>query len=202
MSRINTVIQPRAFEIIRDRLGTILADELANQFTTFNVQEANVYVTVEGDKIVDSTEMSTIIVALNEDDFDSEHAGSARGKMLFNVDAFCKAKSTDSVDGAVLSAFKLQRLIGLCYAIIKSAFYDTLGFTPGFIANVSIRKVKIGDPSEKDMVCTIQGRMFVEVTAIETTDLFVPTLITGYQTTITIGSSSSGYLYSPTPPAP
>lgn len=198
MSRINHVIQPRAFEFIRDRIGAILADELAEQYGTFNVQEANATVTVEGDKVIDSTEMATVLVALSQDLLDNEHAGEARGRNTFNVDCFCRAKSTDAVDGAVLASYKAQRLVGLCYAILKDAAYDTLGYVPGFIQNVSIPKIGVGDPSEKDMMCTVMARMSVQVTANESTELFAPTLIQGYQTTVLVGgSTNAGYQYNP-----
>lgn len=198
MSRINHVIQPRAFEYIRDRIGSILADELNNQFTTFNVQEASAVVGVESDKVVDSTEMSTVLVALSKVPFDNAHAGEARGRHSFNIDCFSRAKSTDAVDGAVLASYKAQRLVGLCYAILKDAAYDTLGYTPGFIQNVSIPSIGIGDPSEKDMMCTVMARMVIEVTANETTELFTPSLITGYLTTILVGGSTiAGYQYNP-----
>jgi len=198
MSRINHVIQPRAFEFIRDRIGSILADELNEQFTTYNVQEAKALVTIEGDKVVDGTEMSTVLVALSKTPLDNEHAGEARGKHTFNIDCFSRAKTTDAVDGAVLASFKAQRLVGLCYAILKDAAYDTLGYTPGFIGNVSIPNIGVGDPSEKDMLCTIMARMTVVVTANETTELFTPSLIAGYQTTILVGGSTiAGYQYNP-----
>lgn len=200
MSKINHIIQSRSFEFIRDRIGAILADELDNQFTTYNVQEAKVTVDVEGSKVVDSTEMSTVLVTLNQDMLDNEHAGEARGRMSFNVDCFSRAKSTDAVDGTVLASFKAQRLIGLCYAILKDATYNTLGFSPGFIQNVSIPKLGIGDPSEKDLMCTVMARMVIQVTANETTELFIPTLIAGYQTIITVGGSTiAGYQYNPIP---
>jgi len=198
MSRINHIIQPRAFEYIRDRIGSILADELNNQFTTFGVPEAKTIVTVEGDKVVDSTEMSTVLVALSKVPFDNAHAGEARGRHSFNVDCFSRAKSTDAVDGAILASFKAQRLIGLCYAILKDAAYDTLGYAPGFIQNVTITNIGVGDPSDKDAMCTVMARMVIEVTANETTQLFTPTLITGYQTTILVGgSTTAGYQYNP-----
>lgn len=199
MSKINHIIQPRSFEFVRDRIGSILADELNNQFTTYGVQEAKASVDVEGNKVVDGTEMSTVLVALNQDLLDNEHAGEARGRMSLNVDCFSRAKSTDSVDGTVLASFKAQRLIGLCYAILKDASYDTLGFVPGFIQNVSIPKLGVGDPSEKDLMCTVMARMVIQVTANETTELFTPSLITGYQTTIRVGGSTiAGYLYNQT----
>lgn len=198
MSKINHVIQPRAFEYIRDRIGTILADELNNQFVTFGVQEAKATITVEGDKVVDSTEMSTVLVALSKVPFDNAHAGEARGRHSFNVDCFCRAKTTDANDGAVLASFKAQRLIGLCYAILKDAAYDTLGYTPGFIQNITINNIGIGDPSDKDAMCTVMARMTIDVTANETTQLFTPTLITGYLTTILVGGSTvAGYQYNP-----
>lgn len=199
MSRINHVIQPRSFEYIRDRIGNILNDELTEQFTTYNVQEAQALVTVEGDKVVDSTEMSTVLVALSKTPLDNEHAGEARGRHTFNVDCFSRAKSTDAVDGAVLASYKAQRLIGLCYAILKDVAYNTLGYAPGFIQNISIPNIAIGDPSEKDMMCTVMARMTVQVTANETTELFTPTLIQGYQTTVLVGgSTNAGYQYNPT----
>lgn len=197
-SRINHIIQPRAFEFIRDRIGNILKEELDNQFNTYAVQEAKALVTIEGDKIVDSTEMATILVALNEGNLDSDHPGSSRGAMFFNIDCFCNAKSTDVADGAILASLKLQRLVGLVWAILSDEQYSTLGFAPPFIANRGVRKIKIGDPNEKDSLCSISARLIFEVTANETTELFVPRILEGYQTKIIIGTSTSGYFLNKT----
>ena len=196
-SKINTLIGRQAYELCRNRIGEILIEELNNQFNVLGNTYAKANVTVEGNGIAETSDNSEVIISLADGSFDNEHVGNSRGKYIFNVDVFCRAKSTALLDGSVNAAYKCQALIGIIRYILKDPQYRTLGFAPPFISNVTVMGIKIGESNKEDLNNTVAGRLTLSVTVNETNALLTASLIAGYQTTITLGTSAQGYMYNP-----
>jgi hypothetical protein len=194
-SKINVLIGRQNYELIRNRIGEILIEELDNQFTVLGNTFAKAIVTVEGNNVVDSTEMSKVLVSLQKGNFNNEHYGESTGLFIFNIDCFCKSKSSDIVDGSSNAAFKAQALAGIIRYIIRDPWYNTLGFTPGFIGNVTVSEIQIGESDPKDLLNTVGARVQVQVKCIESNSMPTPTLMNNYQTSVVLGTSAQGYLY-------
>lgn len=192
-SIINHIIPQQGYELIRDRVGNILKDELANQFTTFGVTQAKAIVVTEGLSVVDNTEMSKIIISLSEGTYDNQHIGCATAPYRFNIDVFCKSKSSVTGEGSELAAFKLHRLIGICRAILADPLYYTLGFTPGFIERSLVVGIKIGESDPKDMLNTIGGRLTLDVQVTEDAAMSIGVLVGGLNSKITIEETTKNY---------
>ena len=198
MSKITTLIGRQSYELIRNRIGEIMIDEfsaqtaLGNTFTNANVE-------VESSSIVDATDMSSVQVSLSTGDYSNEHQGTSNGDFEFNIDVFCKSKSTDTVNGSVNAMFKAQALIGIIRYIFKDPHYKTLGFTPGFIGGVTVGKIMMGDADKTDMMNSVGGRLILKVKAIEENQLLNVTLINSYRTSVILGTSAQGYLYNQVP---
>lgn len=198
MSKITTIIGRQAYELIRNRIGEILIDELATQTTLGNVY-TNAIVTVEGLNVVDTTEASIVKISLSDGEFSNEHAGSSDGVYIFNIDCFCKSKSSSTVDGNAKAAEKAQALMGIIRYILKDPQYRTLGFTAGFIGGCTVQGIKIGEAETKDLFNVVGGRLTFKVKALETNGLLNATLMNSYQTSVTLGTSAQGYTYNITP---
>lgn len=194
MSKITTVIGRQSYELIRNRIGEILIDELAAQ-TTLGNQYTNADVTVEGLNVVDATETSVVKISLADGEFSNEHAGSSDGVYLFNIDCFCKSKSSIGVDGNFKAAEKTQALMGIIRYILKDPQYRTLGFNPGFIGGCTVQSIKIGEAEQKDLFNVVGGRLVFKVKALEINGLLNATLMNHYQTSVTLGTSAQGYTY-------
>ena len=198
MSKITTLIGRQSYELIRNRIGEILIDELANQTVLGNVfTSANVE--VESSSIVDNTEMSTIQISLSTGDYSNEHQGTSNGEFEFNIDVFCKSKSSLTYNGSINAMFKTQALIGIVRYILKDPQYKTLGFTPGFIGGVTVGKIMMGDADKTDTMNSIGGRLIFKVKAIEENALLNVTLINSYRTSVILGTSAQGYQYNQVP---
>lgn len=198
MSKITTLIGRQAYELIRNRIGEILIDELAAQ-TTLGNQYTSVDVTVEGLNVVNTTETSVVKISLADGEFSNEHAGASDGVYLFNIDCFCKAKSSAGVEGNYKAAEKTQALMGIIRYILKDPQYRTLGFTAGFIGGCTVQSIKIGEAEQKDLFNVVGGRLVFKVKALETNGLLNATLMNNYHTSVILGTSAQGYTYNTNP---
>lgn len=196
MSVIENVIPQQAFERIRDRIGSILLDEINHQvlISYDNEIEAGVY--IERFVPFDKTEMPAINVTLARGSYDNKNSISADGTYNYSIDVYTSAKSSDAKKGDSLSAVRLHRLLGICRAILENPQYKTLGFAAPFIARVSVVDINIAEPIKQDAISVIMGRLTLAVRVPENVELITPRLIEGYDTTVKLGLTNKGYQFS------
>src|SRR6478609_6993711 len=114
------LIDPQAYEVVRDRVGRILAEELENQYAlSGNDREFKVSSWIERMVPFDKTELSAVNVCLAEGSFDGDTVIQSDGTYRYYVDVYVNAKSKNDEDGDVRAMYKLHRILGLCRAIIK-----------------------------------------------------------------------------------
>jgi hypothetical protein len=206
MAKINTIIPEQAFELIRNQIGRILADEIANQVLIGGNYDLDATVYIERFIPFQETELPAVNISLQQGDLAGQTAIQSDGTYVFNVDAYTYSKSEGAVDddpdpsnttrGDSLAFIKLQRLLGVCRAILDDPRYKTLGFAPPFINNRHVSMIGIQSPPNKgDMANCVMGRIVVSVKAPEVTDLIQPQLIEGYKTTVKLEASEKGYLF-------
>ncbi len=197
MSVIDKPIQPQAFEIVRDRLGRILTDELDNQFQIQYDPDLKVKSWIERFVPYDSTELPSINVTMAEGSYGGQTSIQSDGTYKYFVDAYVHAKSTKAMGGDAKATRKLHRLLGVCRAIIEDARYIRLGFAPGFVMNRHIESIQIQNPSNKehDAESSIMGRLTVIVKVPEVTTYVQPVNLAGLDTTIKLAETDKGYLW-------
>lgn len=168
-SKITDPILARNFEVIRDRIALILADELANQFTlqpTETVLNATVW--LERFIPFDKEEIPAIIVYTNNADYDNQNPKTQRGENVYFIDCYTKAKHTDTDQGDQLAAKKLSRLIGVIQYILSSEEYATLNFGTGLIQRRWVKSFIVDNGSgQGDGTHSIKGRVEFHVIANE-----------------------------------
>lgn len=196
-SKINYIIQPQAFEFLRDRIGVILNEELAEQVTLGNTK-AEALVVVEGLSVADNTEMTKIMVSLSEGVYANQHQGSATAPYRFFIDCFSNAKSTNVAEGFVIATYKLHSIIGICRHILQDPLYKTLGYVPGFVQRVIVQSIKIGDPDKTDALHSVGGRLTLDVTVAEENGMIEPPLIESNSTIVSINNSNQKLKYDKT----
>ena len=112
MAKINIEIPIANFEIIRDRIALILAEEIDNQAVlTYDADLEAVEVFLERTKAFDKTEVPCINVSLATGNFSNKHQGYQDGVYIFNIDIYTNAQSTDAEDGDVLSTLSNHKLL-------------------------------------------------------------------------------------------
>lgn len=195
MPLIPVPIPPQSFELIRNRIADILIDEFENQFTVSSDPDLNLEFTVESASPIDKVEPPLINVSFSLGDFNNKNQGSADGTFTYNIDCYALAKSTDSESGDSKSSIKLQRLLGMCYAILSDPKYKTLGYMAPFILRSSCGQINIAEPGKRDASSITMGRLTLTVLAVQANPLIVPELIEGYDTMVKMSSSSRGYKF-------
>lgn len=196
MALINTIIPTSAFERIRDRVGAILMEEIANQYTLTSDEDINVArVWVERFVTVDYTDTPTITVSYAAGDLANQHPGQSNATLLYNIDCYASSATINGVDGFTVATFKMHKLMRIVRAILEDAQYKTLGFTPPFVMNRQILSMRIAEPTSKDATSTIMGRLVLSVKVPEVVTLIEAPLIDGIATTVLLNASNLGYYW-------
>ncbi len=205
MSQITTPIPTQAFELVRNRIGEILIDELVNQATITYKPELNATVSIDKFVPFDKTEMPAVNVMLDRGDYDNQTTVDKDGTYRYFIDCYHKAPTTVTKDGDVEAMRKLQTLMGTCAAILESSKYITLGFVAPFVINRHVENIRIAPPADaKDSNSIVMGRINFVVRVPEEFDKLTPELIAGFDTQVKLGDTDKGYIYSgdniPVPP--
>ncbi len=196
---INTVIPPQAFQIVRDRIGRILADEIDNQFQISYNPDLQVTNWIERYLRFDKTECPAVNVMLADGSYDGQDALQHNGTYKFFVDCYVNAKSHEEDPGDQRAMIKLQTLLGVCRAIIMNPRYVTLGFAvrPGFVMNRHIESLQIQIPNQKehDTSSCVMGRLTVSVKVPEYSEPITPVNIVDMYTSVKLAETDLGYLW-------
>lgn len=198
MSKLNFIIPKEGFEYVRDQIGNILADEIANQYLYTGDQDLqNVLVSIEGDVPFDKIEVikTVIAIALGETKYGAGHAGCHSADYTFHIDIHTGAKSSAGQAGDAKAAVKAQRFAGLVRAILENPAYNTLGFRKPFIMRVWMDKFDIAAQTQADSRYSSMIRLYFHVELPEVCKLIDPPMIDGYETTVNLGSTEQGYIY-------
>lgn len=196
-SIITEILPPRSFETVRQRIGEIITDELARQaYVTADPFLESFDVYMERFVPIDKTE-HVVNVALASGEYNSQTVIQQDGDYLFNVDVYTSAKSSVAGGGDSAAMVKLQKVLGLCWAILMHTRYTTLGFAPPFIMNRHMVRMLIKEPDTQntDAAAMVMGRMVFSVRVAEEAGTVLPSLLPGYDTKVTLGLTDKGFLY-------
>ena len=206
MSVISEAITERNFEIVRKRIGSILADELPNQATLNGETYLNATVWDERFVPFDYTETPSVNVSVVDNSLNSYTQYDEDQTVLFNIDIYMSAKTVGAERGDVRSMNRLQRLTGVVHAILMHNRYKTLGFTPNtIIMNRHVQKMDIGEPTKTNDATSITfARLTYAVRIADGSQTPTPVVLDGYETQVVLEETTSGYLWGlgvgPTPP--
>lgn len=207
MSKIQAVIPPQKFEVVRDRIAEILADEILNQyFMSYDPELLKLKVWLERSKPFDAEDVPAINVCLAKGEWGNKDVKNSDGTYNYNIDCYAKGK-TAKIDGGQrgdsLATYKVQRFLGICRAILENPIYNTLGFDKPFNCRVSVDSMILARPNDDDLENLTMGRLIFTVKAPEGVWLKTPNLIAGFDTRVKLGLTDKGYVFSgdnlPTP---
>lgn len=196
MSKLDLIIPVQGVELIRDRIATVLKDEIANQIVLGADTEIDAAVFVERIVSIDKSEMPLINILFSRTSYDNNTAINADGENTYHIDVYTKAKATVGKRADNTSMERLMRILGVCRSILESPHYLTLGFAPPFIMSTRVATIDISDPRDnQDGSNTNMGRLVFMVDAVEVTEEILPRVAEGYDTTVTIEETDQGYVY-------
>ena len=199
MPQITLPIQTQSFELVRDRIGEILADELPEQAILIGDTDLNATVFRERFVPMSSTELPAVNVYLARGEYNKLTNINQDGVYSYNIDVYTSAATTNDERGDSLAMVKLQKLMGVVHGILSHQAYLTLGFAPGLIGHRSVKGLAIQQPGKgKDAESVVMGRLMFDVKAADVNERVQGTLIAGYQTTVKLHESEQGYFWEST----
>jgi hypothetical protein len=196
MSIITEPIGLGGFEIVRDRIGAILYDELANQLAMRYDEWLDVERVYLGRYVnFNESELPAINVGVGRLDLDNHDVTQADGTGIYWIDCHMGAVSSENIDGGSLAVARMHDLVNVCMGILQHSEYKTLGFAPPFIMYRRVMQLLFNPPETKDSFSTVVGRIVMHVKAPETFGLYIPRDIESYKTVVKMHESERGYLY-------
>lgn len=198
MSVIDVIIQPQVFEMVRDRIAEILAEEIANQYLLTGNEDLNVPVYLERFVPFDKTDLPAINVTLFQGDIGNQVAIQSGGNYRYAIDCHAMAINTDLQTADSAAMVKLQKLLGICRAILEDPKYKTLGYPMApepIISRRYAETISIAAPNPQDAASTVMGRLSFVVVSTEKANLIIPPLLAGYETNMKLELTDKGYIF-------
>lgn len=197
MPKITKAINILNYEVIRDQIGFILADELPNQATLQNRPYINAEVFIERSIPFHAVEAETINVTLAKGDFNMVTSISQSGTFSYFVDIYTTAKTNQNQRGDNASALKLQRLAATCHQILSNPAYVRLGINNvPMVSGVIVESIQFSEPGRfEEANSLIMARLTVNVRAGNCSQLEDGIDINGSDTTVKLADTEMGYKY-------
>lgn len=198
MALIDGTIDRQAYEVVRERIGLILATELENQVTGFGNYDADAEVWLERIIPFGDAELPCVNVQLAQGVFDGHTIKQTDGTYTFNIDVHECAKTTgkEKVQQAdYLALTKLQRKLGLCRAILEDTRYKLLNFTPPFVMHSRMKILNIANADAQDATMSVWGRLQLEVKVPEVVNLLNLTDLAHFDTSVKLYETEVGYVF-------
>lgn len=199
-SIITELIPDQPFQIIQNRIGEILLEEITAQHALQSL-ESSFELFVERIHPYDVSEDVVITLACREQDNEEYTQQSSQGKNLYFIDIFCGG--IESADRSMSEdvRLKLFKYVGIVKYILNSGKYPTLGLPRGLIGNKHVKKVTFdtdysnwGNHSNYDGAGIRFCRILFSVMAKEETELWQGIPLQGNDSVVYTGTNKGTQL--------
>lgn len=195
---IDQIIPSRSWEAVRDRVATILKEELFHQSAITYNDWINCDVYADRWKPVgidECTDAPLINVTTESAVPTSETWIDSNVITTFNIVVSTAMSATAQESGDTLSSERTQAICGIIQAILMHPLYVRLGFAPPFIIRRRVSDIKFGVPERQESANITLGIVTFEVThgQDEPTETGLP--IGGYSTSVTVNETNKGLRY-------
>lgn len=210
-AKIVSLIPPQSFELVRDSIFQILANEIPSQYAlSANDESLNADVFLERQVPLNYSEIPAVVVSVGDiDSSDTSDGGQSvvdsDPTVLYHIDCYQKAETTPTERGDTIARLRLHRLMGVVRAILTDAQYkflnpntvDVLNPPPlkGIVDRGRIINMMINDIGKQDAVSTVMGRLVFEIRMSEVHELISTNTIEGSDTVVGFYLSNEGYKF-------
>jgi len=194
-SIIEENILKQSFELIGDRLGTILLEELTAQKLKQSLpEEVNIY--KERTTPIDTSENLLINVLFSGEEIVSRGQKDGMYNCIFFIDIYTTGKASENQSGYSDSTNRLLRYSGLVRYILSHTGYNTLLFDDGLIGNTSVNAINVAEPSmDQDSSFIRMARVSFSCKVLENQQLWQGESVSGGDTSVRIFGNERGYKF-------
>ena len=200
-SVITGIIQPQAFELIRDRICQILVVEFENQFQltgNYDLQNISSSIYMERMAPFDYTELPALNVGIERGDYEQYHQGQSDGVYRYFIECCAISQTDNSKRGDEKAKVLVHKIMGITRAILENPLYKTLGFSPGMIKHRHIESFVFAEPTRMDSENVNQSRLALVVKAIETSITYKDVqTIEEWSSRVKLSDTEKGYVWEP-----
>lgn len=139
---ITEPIGVQGFEVVANRIGSILLEELTAQMTLQGFTE-NLEVFNERIEPFDKSQDVMVTIAFREADYVGQTTRDSQGEYLYFIDVFASGMGIAGTAPSIIAKNKLFRYLGLVRYILSSGKYLTLAFPRGLIGGKYIEKITL-----------------------------------------------------------
>lgn len=197
MAKILYEIPSQKFELILDRIGIILTEELARQFIIIPNPLFQADVWKERFIAFDKTELPAINLFYENSEFNENTPITSKGEIKYNIELVVSAKHTDSERADTAASLKCHKLLGVIRYILENPNYLRLDFpvSPAFIAGTNVESIRMSEPSDKDGIQSIGGQIVFNIRVEEYNGEIQPVTAEGYTTQVKLNNTEKGYKF-------
>ena len=196
MSKILDAIPRQNFEIVGERIGEIIFDELNTQK---DVQQFSDPINVFSERTIGfgNEEQIFINVTLSSASYSEKTQKDQQGETIFNIDIFSNGKESDNTTGSKDASLRMQKFLGMIRFILSHTEYKTLGFPLGFIGGTSFDSFEILDPdyTRQDGSFFKMCRILFSVRIWENQSMAKFSVLDGNSTNVKLQLTEQGYQY-------
>lgn len=195
---ITQAIPSQAFEVIRNRIGEIIANEFtAQKVITPSWVKPTVW--VERYYAFDSeTELPAVNVTFSGGSYLNENIVRSQAEYIYNINVSTASPSTSTANGDKLALLQMQKIVGMIRAILMNPIYVKLGYAnnAGIVISRRIESIRIGDKKDiQDALSDVVGQIVLVVNAIETTELGTGVEVQMVNSHVTLDESEQGLFF-------
>lgn len=194
---ISGIIPPQGFELARDAIGSILSLEIASQYQMTGDSRYNA--TVWKERFIRfnaDTECPAINVKLGDGKYSNKDQKLADGEYKYYIVGYVKSASGSNGQGDKDATLVLQRILGMCRAILENPIYNNLNLSRPFVRNTRVGSLMLGVTDEtagaENMVC---GYLEFYATIPEYVTLIDPLPLLNSVTQVKLYETEEGYLW-------
>lgn len=197
-SILSEIIGVQNFEVVANRIGSILLEEIDNQKT---IQGFDDEIEIFNERIEPfSKEQDVMItIAFREAEYAGQNTRDSQGEYIYFIDIFTSGWGEEEISPSIVSKNKLFRYVGLVRYILSSGKYLTLGFPPGMIGGKYIEKITLdtdysnfGNHSNYDGSYIRFARIMYKVRVQENQELWQGIELQGNTTNVTLDNTNQG----------
>jgi len=199
-SIITEQIPDQPFQIIQNRIGEILLEEITAQHALQNLDSSFEFF-VERINPYDKAEDVVITLAYREAENQEYTQHNSQGHHVYFIDIFTGGIENGALSQSEDVRLKLFKYVGIVKYILNSGKYPTLGFPRGLIANKHVKKVTFdtdysnwGNHSNYDASGIRFCRIIFMVMANESTELWTGIPLQGNDSIVYTGTDKGTQL--------
>lgn len=190
---INEIIPQQSFEIVLNKIGVILFEELTNQKALVPAND-DFEVYVERLVPYDNSENVMINVSLSNINQSGLNLNDSQGQNTFFIDVYAGGMESASETGSENVKKKLHKYVGMVRYILSSGKYPLLGFSPGIIGGRALEQIQFQDNLSNMEASYIRfARLTFTVRVQENQKMADSLLMGGNDTTTKLELTDKGY---------